>query len=194
MLSVPGKGKTVSIQQWLEEKYGADRQVKVAHRLDQDTSGLLIATFGPLPFKLMQRLFATRQIKKTYIAELEGDYESLGLPQHGRIDLPLSPDWLDRPRQRVDVKEGKEAITEYEFIGSSERQSRIKFHPLSGRTHQLRVHAASEQGLGMPITGDRLYGKQSGSSATRLLLHAHRIEFTFPIDKQHYYFESPLPF
>ncbi len=194
MLSVPGKGKTVSVQSWLEEKYGAKRQVKVAHRLDQDTSGLLIATFGPLPFKLMQRLFATRRVKKTYIAELEGDYQSLGLPQHGRIELPLSADWLDRPRQRVDLDKGKEAITEYVFIRTSEGRSRIEFHPLTGRTHQLRVHAASEQGLGMPIAGDRLYGKAAGSSAPRLLLHARRIEFTFPIDRQHYTFEAEVSF
>ncbi len=194
MLSVPGKGKAISVQQWLKEKYGAEREVKVAHRLDQDTSGLLIATFGQLPFKLIQRLFATRRVKKTYIAELEGNFESLGIPQHGRIDLPLSPDWLDRPRQRVDLEEGKEAVTEYEFLRTSEGRSRIEFHPLTGRTHQLRVHAASEQGLGMPIAGDRLYGKAGCSSAPRLLLHAQRIEFTFPIDRQHYCFETTVPF
>lgn len=194
MLSVPGKGNAVSVQEWLEEKYGAERGVKVAHRLDQDTSGLLIATFGPLPFKLMQRLFATRRVKKTYIAELERDFESHGLPQYGRIELPLSSDWLDRPRQRVDFDEGKEAITEYEFIRTSKGRSRIKFHPLTGRTHQLRVHAASDQGLGIPIAGDRLYGKARGCSASRLLLHAQRIEFTFPIDRQHYNFEAEVPF
>ncbi len=194
MLSVPGKGKTQSVQGWLEEKYGAEREVKVAHRLDQDTSGLLIATFGPLPFKLMQRLFATRRVKKTYIAELEGDFESRGLPQHGRIEHPLSADWLDRPRQRVDLMAGKEAVTEYEFIGISEGRSRIEFHPLTGRTHQLRVHAASELGLGMPIAGDRLYGTKGSGANSRLLLHAQRIEFTFPIDRQHYSFESEAPF
>lgn len=194
MLSVPGKGRAVSVQQWLEEKYGAERQVKVAHRLDQATSGLLVATFGPLPFKLMQSLFATRKVKKTYIAELEGDFKSRGLPQHGRIELPLSPDWLDRPRQRVDIKEGKEAVTEYEFIHSSEGRSRIAFHPLTGRTHQLRVHAASQQGLGMPIAGDRLYGTKGSGNAPRLLLHAQCMEFSFPIDRQTYRFESPVPF
>ncbi len=194
MLSVPGKGKAVSVQEWLEDKYGTEREVKVAHRLDQDTSGLLIATFGTLSFKLMQRLFATRRVRKTYIAELDGDFESLGLPQRGRIDLPLAPDWLDRPRQRVDAKDGKEAVTEYEFVGSAEGRSRIEFHPLTGRTHQLRVHAASEQGLGMPIAGDRLYGKKGSGNPSRLLLHAQRIEFTFPIDRQHYLFEAEVPF
>ncbi len=194
MLSVPGKGKAVSVQEWLEEKYGDERQVKVAHRLDQDTSGLLIATFGPISFKLMQRLFATREVKKTYIAMLDGDFRSKGISQSGRIDLPLSPDWLDRPRQRVDFKEGKEAVTDYEFIGTSEGRSRIVFHPLTGRTHQLRVHAASEQGLGMPISGDRLYGKKADGTYSHLLLHAQRIEFTFPIDGRHHCFETEEPF
>ncbi|MDE6480305.1 MAG: RNA pseudouridine synthase [Muribaculaceae bacterium] len=194
MLSVPGKGKAVSVQEWLQEIYGPNRQVKMVHRLDQDTSGLLIASFGPLSFKLLQTMFAMRKVKKTYIAILEGDYESMGISRSGRIELPLTPDWLDRPRQRVDMKEGKEAATDYEFIEVNEGRSRVTFHPLTGRTHQLRVHAASEMGLGMPIVGDRLYGMNTGNATDRLLLHAHKIEFTFPIDRQNYSFESPVPF
>ncbi len=194
MLSVPGKGPALSVQKWLEERYGADRQVKVAHRLDQDTSGLLVATFGPVAFKVMQRLFAMRRVKKTYVAVLDGDYEEARLPQRGRIELPLSPDWLDRPRQRVDFESGKEAVTDYEFTSVKEGRSRVVLHPLTGRTHQLRVHAASGQGLGMPIVGDRLYGHHSGDKTERLMLHAWRIDFTFPIDGQHYSFEATLPF
>lgn len=194
MLSVPGKGEAVSLQQWLEEKYGPERSVKMAHRLDQDTSGLIIATFGQLPFKVMQSLFAMRRVKKTYMAQLEGNFESCGIIRKGRIELPLSPDWLDRPRQRVDLREGKEAVTDYEFIDVTEDRSRVIFHPLTGRTHQLRVHAASASGLGMPIVGDRLYGKNSGIETTRLHLHSQKIEFTFPIDWRHYCFESPTPF
>ncbi len=194
MLSVPGKGEKLSLQQWLVEKYGHDRNVKVAHRLDQDTSGLIIATFGEEPFRVMQSLFATRRVKKTYIADLEGDYTAEDIPAKGRIALPLSPDWLDRPRQRVDFDEGKEAVTDYEFIEVSGGYSRVIFHPLTGRTHQLRVHAASLEGLGLPIAGDRLYGKQRVKETKRLCLHAHKIEFTFPIDGHHYCFESPIPF
>lgn len=194
MLSVPGKGTAISVQQWLADKYGPDRQVKVAHRLDQDTSGLLIATFGPLPFKIVQSLFATRKVHKTYVAELECDYRLRDIPQRGRIELPLLPDRLDRPRQRIDFTDGKPAVTDYEFIGTSEGRSCIIFHPLTGRTHQLRVHAASEMGLGMPIAGDRLYGSDTGNGAGRLMLHAQKIEFTFPIDGRHYCFESPAPF
>lgn len=194
MLSVPGKGAAVSVQQWLVERYGTDRNVKMAHRLDQDTSGLIVAAFGEQSFKTIQALFARREVRKTYVALLEGDYESIGLPRKGRIDLPLSPDWLDRPRQRVDFIEGKEAVTDYEFTGRAEGRSRVTFHPLTGRTHQLRVHAASVNGLGLPIAGDPLYGKNSGGSHERLRLHAHKLEFTFPIDGLPYSFESPLPF
>lgn len=194
MLSVPGKGSDVSVQQWLIDKYGDDRYVKVAHRLDQDTSGLIIATFGQQSFKVMQSLFATRRVKKTYVAELEGDYESRGISRQGCIELPLSPDWLDRPRQRVDFEGGKNAVTDYEFTGIAEGRSRVKFSPYTGRTHQLRVHAASEKGLGMPIVGDRLYGSRVGRDSKRLLLHAEKIEFTFPVDGTHYIFESPAPF
>lgn len=204
MLSVPGKGEVVSVQEWLAGRYGPERPVKMAHRLDQDTSGLLVATFGDLPFKVMQSLFARREVAKTYVAELEGDYVSLGLPRCGRIELPLSPDWFDRPRQRVDFKNGKEAVTDYEFTRVFDGRSRVTFHPHTGRTHQLRVHAASAHGLGMPIAGDRLYAtvttagpSSSGTSPTapgRLLLHAHRLEFTFPLDGRRYSFEALLSF
>ena len=166
----------------------------MAHRLDQDTSGLIIAAFGETSYKTIQALFSMRKVKKQYIAELEGDYRALNLSPRGIINLPLSPDWLDRPRQRVDFESGKEAVTEYEFISVSEGTSRVRFYPLTGRTHQLRMHAASPDGLGMPIVGDRLYGKREGWSGGRLLLHAHKIEFTFPIDGKHYCFESPVPF
>lgn len=196
MLSVPGKGRSLSVQQWLADRYGAEKMVKVAHRLDQDTSGLLIATFGSEAYRRMQALFATRRVKKEYEALLEGDYRSLGVPQQGHISLPLSPDWLDRPRQRVDHTAGKQAETDYEFIGVEEGCSRVTMRPLTGRTHQLRVHAASTEGLGMPMAGDRLYGLKTVGTAPvrRLCLHARSISFTFPADGCDYSFELPVPF
>lgn len=194
MLSVPGKGEAVSTQQWLEERYGSGRSVRPVHRLDRDTSGLLIATFGEEAYKIMQSLFAGRKVKKEYIAELEGDYLLQGIACEGVVDLPLSPDWLDRPRQRVDPENGKEAVTDYEFIGVTKGRSRVAFYPRTGRTHQLRVHAASDLGLGMPIVGDRLYGKNGGRVEQRLHLHARKIEFIFPMDNRKYCFESPVPF
>lgn len=196
MLSVPGKGRALSVQDRLAERYGAARQVRMAHRLDRDTSGLMIATFGPEAYREMQALFATRHINKEYIAQLEGDWRERGVSSCGRIELPLMPDWTDRPRQRVDRENGKPAVTDYRFLGVRDGRSDIVFHPLTGRTHQLRVHAASDSGLGMPIVGDPLYGLQSGAGECRIRLHLHarRLEFTFPINGEHYIFESPDPF
>ncbi len=194
MLSVPGKGKAESLQQWLEMKYGDTAGMKVVHRLDQDTSGLIIGAFGELSFMVMQKLFASRQVSKTYIADLEGDYIRNGLAEKGVISLPLIADHLDRPRQRIDYDKGKEAITDYEFTGTSGGRSRVIFHPRTGRTHQLRVHAAALHGLGMPIVGDCLYGVNKNGKSERLHLHAYKIKFTFPIDGKEYSFESPVPF
>lgn len=194
MLSVPGKGAALSVQQWLASRYGQGRDVRMAHRLDRDTSGLIVATFGQKAYKTMQSLFATRGVEKRYVAVLEGDYEAQGIPQKGSIALPLAPDWLDRPRQRIDPYAGKEALTDYEFSRVSGAGSRVIFSPRTGRTHQLRVHAASEAGLGMPIVGDPLYGANAGAGAERLLLHAWKLEFTFPVDGRSYSFESPVPF
>ena len=194
MLSVPGKGTDISLQHWLIERYGEDRNVKMAHRLDQDTSGAIIAAFGDTSYKTMQALFARREVQKTYIADLDGDYRSQGISPAGRIELPLSPDRLDRPRQCVDIDNGKPALTEYEFISVDNGFSRVIFRPLTGRTHQLRVHAASEMGLNMPIVGDRLYGRKACGADGRLHLHAFRIEFTFPLDGKLYVFETPVPF
>lgn len=194
MLSVPGKSRAVSLQQWLENYYGTDRHVKVAHRLDRDTSGLIIATFGEEVYKTMQSLFATRNISKTYIADLVGNYRALGSPEQGIINLPLSPDYLDRPRQRIDTESGKEAVTEYRFMSASRSRSRILLHPLTGRTHQLRVHCASESGLGMPIAGDPLYGNKHAHSHDRLHLHAYEVAFKFPIDGCDYKFNAPIDF
>ncbi len=192
LLSVPGKGNAPSAQRWLEEYYGPQKEVKVAHRLDQDTSGLLIATFGREAYKVMQSLFAGRQVRKTYVALLEGDFEALGAGRSGRIVLPLSADILDRPRQRVDYETGKEAVTEYEFTDTADGRSRVELHPLTGRTHQLRVHMAA--GLGMPIVGDRLYGNRRSAGGERLRLHARSVEFRFPPDGRDYRFETEDPF
>ncbi len=192
MLSVQGNSAAVSVQKWLQDRYGTAKSVKMAHRLDRDTSGLLIATFNPISYKAIQSLFATRKVKKSYEAMLDGNYLRRGIAQRGHINLPISPDPNDRPRQRIDFESGKEAQTDYEFIDSTESRSRVIFYPLTGRTHQLRVHASA--GLEMPISGDPLYGDRSAATSTRLQLHAQKIEFTFPLDGLHYTFESPTPF
>lgn len=193
MLSVPGRGDAVSVQDWLSAKY-RDKEVKMVHRLDQDTSGLLVAAFTPVTYSVMQGMFASRRVKKMYVAVLEGDYRSRGLAQKGRITLSLGPDLHDRPRQKVDQMNGKEGVTDYEFIEVKDGRSRVHFYPHTGRTHQLRVSAAAESGLGMPIVGDPLYGVKRGEESSRLLLHAERLEFMFPLDGKVYQFESKAPF
>ncbi|MDE7393099.1 MAG: RNA pseudouridine synthase [Muribaculaceae bacterium] len=219
MLSVPGKGRAQSLEHWLIERYGADREVKMAHRLDQDTSGLIVAAFGAQSLKVLQSLFASGQVSKEYEAIVCGDYRACGISPKGNISLPIAPDLLDRPRQRVDTVNGRRAVTDYEFQGVENGNSRVIFRPLTGRTHQLRVHSASPGGLGMPILGDRLYAANAYTSAVedrfspnfsaassptvstvnphstvRLHLHARSLHFTFPLTGQTYRFSIPPPF
>lgn len=193
MLSVAGKNQNLSLEEWLRDRYPDKTQLTMVHRLDQDTSGLIIASFDAETHKLLQRMFAQREIKKEYIADLDGNFQALAISQRGSIHLKLAPDIYDRPRQRIDIKDGKEAITDYEFVATSGTQSRVIFYPHTGRTHQLRITAAATEGLNMPIIGDRLYGRRCQTNhSQRLHLHASRIEFTFPINGEHYVFTSPL--
>ncbi len=147
------------------------------HRLDQPTSGIVLIAKDKSTHQLMQSLFESRQVKKRYVALLDGRPKQLS----GEVSLPLLPNPDDRPRQMVDFIRGKAAVTIYEVkksLSDSHGQMRtlIFFYPQTGRTHQLRVHAASPLGLGCPIVGDNLYGRL----AERLMLHADRVEFTHP--------------
>lgn len=182
MLSVPGKAEDRdSVYHRLKKKYPEATGPMIVHRLDMATSGLLLVAKTKEVHQNLQAQFANRSIKKRYVAVLDG----IVLPERtGRIELPLCLNPLDRPRQIVNKEYGKEAITEYRIIGESGRiidesrkHTRIVFYPLTGRTHQLRVHAAHPEGLGCPILGDELYGKK----ADRLYLHAEYIEFRHPI-------------
>lgn len=182
MLSVPGKTEDRdSVYHRLKKKYPNATGPMIVHRLDMATSGLLLVAKTKEVHQDLQAQFANRSIKKRYVAVLDGIVLS---ERTGRIELPLCLNPLDRPRQIVNKEYGKEAITEYKIIGESRRiidesrkYTRIVFYPLTGRTHQLRVHAAHPEGLGCPILGDELYGKK----ADRLYLHAEYIEFRHPI-------------
>ena len=145
----------------------------LVHRLDMDTSGLLLVAKSKDMHQLLQALFHHRRIRKTYLAVLNGTVT----PDEGRIDLPLLPDPLDRPRQRVDWEHGKPAVTLYRVLSCEAGRTRILFQPLTGRTHQLRIHAAHPEGLHCPIVGDRLYG----IPGDRLYLHAQKLEFIHPV-------------
>ena len=175
LLSVPGKRQLPNAQDMIG--------YRVTHRLDMDTSGILLAAKTDEVFVAMQRLFARHEgVKKEYVAILEREMGE----QSGTISLPLSADFLNRPRQCVDYEHGKEAVTEYEIKG---RMALLR--PLTGRTHQLRMHCAHSDGLDCPILGDKLYGSMD---APRMYLHASRLEFIHPVTGKKVVIESDSQF
>lgn len=186
VLSVPGKSEEQSIYSLLRARYPEATGPLVVHRLDMATSGLLLAAKTQEVHRHLQAQFENRSIKKRYIALLDGI-----LPEEeGVIDLPICPDYLDRPRQMVNEELGKTAITRYQVMDRKNGQTRIAFFPLTGRTHQLRVHAAHPLGLNCPIVGDELYGRK----AERLYLHAEYLEFIHPVSGQRMVIEKKAEF
>lgn len=156
------------------------------HRLDMSTSGLLLVAKNAKTFKKLQKQFIERKVKKRYVALLEGK-----LPKStGEINLPLRVDLDNRPQQLVCFEHGKPAKTQYKVISIEGNKTRIHFYPITGRTHQLRVHAAHAEGLGLPIVGDDLYGNK----ADRLYLHAESLTFEHPVDKKWVEFTSKVPY
>ena len=221
MLSVPGKTGDVSVESMMRDYLHDDMNPIIVHRLDMDTSGLMVVAKTRWTYTELQKQFLEHQVEKTYVALLEHMPE--GKPLKGTISLPLRPDIYDRPRQLVDWENGKEAVTEYcimrsvecgvwsenstEILSSipenSHTQSishsslhiphstiRILLHPRTGRTHQLRVHCAHQEGLGAPIVGDALYGHR----ADRLYLHAETLSFIHPKTGERLTFTASAPF
>ena len=185
LLSVPGKSDEPSVETYLSAQHGG-MFLRAAHRLDQDTSGLLVLAKTPEAYKQLQACFQRRDILKRYEAVLSPADGNTTIADEGLIDLPLLPNPYDRPRQMVDREHGKPALTRY--IVRERRTDGtvlIDFFPLTGRTHQLRVHAAHPMGLNTPIVGDRLYG---GTAAPRLCLHAAEIAFPHPATGQKMHF------
>lgn len=194
LLSVPGKGEEMDTCTWLQQKLQLPF-LQAAHRLDQDTSGLLILAKEPSIYKQLQSYFQRRDILKRYEAVLmplpHSSLSVASLPSEGMIELPLLPNPFDRPRQMVDHAHGKVAITRYCLRAKRPDGSiLVDFYPLTGRTHQLRVHAAHMEGLNAPIMGDRLYGQP----AQRLMLHAAEIRFIHPITQEETHFCVPSHF
>ena len=177
MLSVPGRIEAESLLDWLRARYG--ESVESCHRLDMDTSGIMVYARS-LPCKSeLERQFAAREVRKAYRARLEGGPWNHAMK--GTVALPLMLDYYDRPRQMVDYENGKLAVTEYEVLellpdGSAD----VLFRPLTGRSHQIRVHAAHVRGLGHPVRGDRLYGSTSADG--HLWLRACELQFRHPAD------------
>lgn len=172
MLTVPGKLLEDSLLTRFQEVYPEAHGPIVVHRLDQETSGLVLFAKDKDTHKLLQQQFENHTIKKCYIALLDGVVSQ----DEGVIDLPLIPDIDDRPRQRVDREHGKPAVTRYRVMERVGGITRVALEPLTGRTHQLRVHASHPLGLNCPIVGDRLYGK----AANRLMLHAQSLTLIHP--------------
>lgn len=186
MLSVKGKIEQDDVARCLEKEFNISGYAPV-HRLDQATSGLLVlARKGSWLFTFMQQLFASRKVEKEYIAILDGVLKC----DNCEVALPLRPNPDDRPRQMVDPLHGKKALTRVEVISRTAATTRVRLLPLTGRTHQLRVHCAHRDGLNMPIVGDTLYG----TAASRLMLHCRQLSFIHPITKQPLSFTSEPDF
>ncbi len=174
VLSQPGRVKDGSVVTQVRHNFVDARGPLLVHRLDMDTSGLILIGKTRNAHRHLQQQFEQRQVRKRYTALLPAKPASVG----GLIQLPLARDWEHRPRQCVDFVNGKRAVTAWRIAQSANAKAgghcRVRLYPLTGRTHQLRVHMA--EGLGLPIVGDRLYGQ----SDVRLMLHADQLQFTHP--------------
>jgi tRNA pseudouridine32 synthase/23S rRNA pseudouridine746 synthase len=186
LLSVPGRGadKQDCMARRVQEEFP---DARIVHRLDMETSGLLLMALGATPQRLLGLQFERRVVRKRYIAMVHGR-----LPATiGTIDLPLCADWPNRPRQKVGYQEGRPSLTHYRLLACDPARdtSRVELIPVTGRSHQLRVHLLS---LGHPILGDSLYG--SPGSADRLLLHAWSLRFAHPVKGHILHFDCPPGF
>lgn len=191
--SVPGRTPQLqdSIQTRVQRVFpNADGPISI-HRLDMETSGLIVVAFNRETHRTLSRQFMHRKVGKSYIALLDGEV----IGDEGAVDLPLAVDWPNRPRQIVNHTEGKPARTLWRVIAREPGRTRVRFRPMTGRTHQLRVHAAwprEHGGLGCPIAGDTIYGDPE--RAPRLMLHAESLAFWAPHTGEWLKFDSPAPF
>jgi tRNA pseudouridine32 synthase/23S rRNA pseudouridine746 synthase len=191
-LSVPGKSIEDSVYTRIREKFPEATGSLTVHRLDMATSGLLILALNPRAHKKLQQQFINKTIQKRYVAIIEGDLAV----EEGTIELPLTVDINDRPRQLVCFKHGKKALTTFKVFTPQPEfthekpLTKVYLYPKTGRTHQLRMHCAHVDGLNMPILGDDLYGKK----ADRLHLHAEYLAFEHPVTKEPMKFQLDAAF
>lgn len=180
LLSVPGRGedKQDCLIKRVQTQYP---DALIVHRLDRDTSGLLVMARGKEMQRRLSILFQNRQVEKRYVAVIEGQLAH----DSGQVDLPLIVDWPNRPLHKVDFETGKPSLTDYRVLSydTARHCSRIELTPQTGRTHQLRVHMLA---LGHPILGDSLYANSATrAKADRLLLHAEYLAFPHPASGEH---------
>jgi len=193
LLSVPGRGpeKADCVAVRVAAMFPHATGPMVVHRLDMETSGLLVFGLSRPAHKKLSNQFAQRRIGKAYEAILQGDVRG----DEGEVALPIMADWPNRPRQKVCHTQGKPSLTLWRVLERLGESTRVEFRPETGRTHQLRIHAATPReqgGLGAPILGDSLYGDPS--SAPRLMLHARFLAFWEPFMGDWRKFSSPVPF
>lgn len=187
VLSVTGKEITENtIETWAKKRYPNATGPLLVHRLDMATSGVLLIAKSKAVHKALQGQFIKKTVQKRYLAVLSKKIEE----NSGQINLPLRVDLDDRPKQLVCPEHGKHALTRWEKISETANTTRVYFYPVTGRTHQLRVHAAHQLGLGAPIVGDDLYGIRD----QRLHLHAERLTLIHPVEKHTFIIEAKAPF
>ena len=172
LLSVPGKGPRLA-DCLLSRVQAAFPEALLVHRLDRDTSGVMVFALTPHAQRHLGLQFEKRQVKKAYIARVHGRVAE----KTGVIDLPLIVDWPNRPRQMVDHENGKPALTEWRVLKADDRESRLRLFPKTGRSHQLRVHCLE---IGHPILGDPFYATGAARDHPRLMLHSESLRFRHP--------------
>ena len=184
LLSVPGKGAALAdcLEARVRSRYP---EALTVHRLDRDTSGLVVMALTPAAQRHLGLQFERRKLAKTYVAVVSGVVEA----DEGEIALPLIADWPNRPLQKVCFEHGKPALTRWRVLERGPSSTRLQLEPHTGRSHQLRVHMKE---LGHPILGDPMYGE--AAAAERLMLHAHTLELHHPADGQRLMLEAPVPF
>jgi tRNA pseudouridine32 synthase / 23S rRNA pseudouridine746 synthase len=186
LLTVPGK--LANREDCLITRLQAARwDALTVHRLDCDTSGVIIFARTKQAQGFLGQEFEQRRAQKTYIARLKGHLT----PDSGTVDLPLGSDWDFRPRQKVDLLKGRPALTDWQVTLRTETETRVRLTPHTGRSHQLRVHMLA---LGHPILGDQIYAPETLPDHTRLMLHAETLSLHHPVTKERVTFTSPTPF
>ncbi|WHZ36206.1 RluA family pseudouridine synthase [Sagittula sp. MA-2] len=186
LLSVPGKGEDLA-DCLLSRLEAAFPTVRLVHRLDRDTSGVMVFGLTAHAQRHLGAQFEARKTKKTYVALVAGRLE----PKSGEVDLPLIVDWPNRPRQMVCHETGKPALTGWKVMKASDAESRVRLFPHTGRSHQLRVHMLA---LGHPILGDELYAPETAAQYPRMMLHAEELRLSHPESGKGMTFRQPAPF